>query len=53
MPRQRTYGDVSQAIGDMPMVPINRLAPEGGATIFAKREFFQPLNSVKTASGSR
>ena len=44
MPRQRTYGDASQAIGDTPMVQINRLAPEGGATIFAKCEFFQPLN---------
>lgn len=51
MPRQRTYGDASQAIGDTPMVQINRLAPEGGATIFAKCEFFQPLNSVKDRIG--
>lgn len=33
------------------MVQINRLAPEGGATIFAKCEFFQPLNSVKDRIG--
>ncbi|MBL6725416.1 MAG: cysteine synthase A [Rubripirellula sp.] len=51
MPRQRTYGDTSQAIGDTPMIQINRLAPEGGATIFAKCEFFQPLNSVKDRIG--
>ena len=51
MPRQRTYGDASKAIGDTPMVQINRLAPEGGATIFAKCEFFQPLNSVKDRIG--
>ncbi len=51
MPRQRIYGDASQAIGDTPMVQINRLAPEGGATIFAKCEFFQPLNSVKDRIG--
>ena len=33
------------------MIEINRLGPEGGATIFAKCEFFQPLNSVKDRIG--
>jgi cysteine synthase A len=33
------------------MIQINRLAPDGGATIFAKCEFFQPLNSVKDRIG--
>jgi cysteine synthase A len=51
MPRERTYCDASQAIGDTPMIQINRLGPEGGATIFAKCEFFQPLNSVKDRIG--
>ncbi len=51
MPRQKTYADASKAIGDTPMIQINRLAPEGGATIFAKCEFFQPLNSVKDRIG--
>jgi cysteine synthase A len=51
MPRNKTYLDASQAIGDTPMIQINRLAPEGGATIFAKCEFFQPLNSVKDRIG--
>jgi cysteine synthase A len=51
MPRQKTYCDVSQAIGDTPMIRINRLGPSGGATVFAKCEFFQPLNSVKDRIG--
>ena len=51
MPRERTFADISKAIGDTPMIQINRLGPEGGATIFAKCEFFQPLNSVKDRIG--
>jgi len=51
MPRERTYADASKAIGETPMIQINRLGPEGGATIFAKCEFFQPLNSVKDRIG--
>ena len=51
MPRGKTYCDASKAIGDTPMIQLNRLAPEGGATIFAKCEFFQPLNSVKDRIG--
>jgi cysteine synthase A len=33
------------------MVRINRLIPPGQATVFAKCEFFQPLNSVKDRIG--
>ena len=33
------------------MVRINRLVPEEHATVFAKCEFFQPLNSVKDRIG--
>ncbi|MFK8113890.1 MAG: cysteine synthase A [Rubripirellula sp.] len=51
MPRNTTYTDASKAIGETPMIQINRLGPEGGATIFAKCEFFQPLNSVKDRIG--
>ncbi len=51
MPRGKTYADATKAIGDTPMIQINRLAPAGGATIFAKCEFFQPLNSVKDRIG--
>lgn len=51
MPRGKTYANASQAIGDTPMIQINRLIPEGQATVFAKCEFFQPLNSVKDRIG--
>ena len=51
MPRGNTFSDVSKAIGDTPMIQINRLVPDGGATVFAKCEFFQPLNSVKDRIG--
>lgn len=51
MPRGKSYKNAAQAIGDTPMICINRLIPEGGATVFAKCEFFQPLNSVKDRIG--
>jgi cysteine synthase A len=52
MPRSKTYENVAQAIGDTPMVRINRLVPPNQATVFAKLEFFQPLNSVKDRIGA-
>jgi len=52
MPRGRTYDDSAAAIGDTPMIRINRLVPEDHATVFAKCEFFQPLNSVKDRIGA-
>ena len=51
MPRSKTFANVTQAIGDTPMIQINRLIPEDHATVFAKCEFFQPLNSVKDRIG--
>jgi len=51
MPRGKTFENAARAIGDTPMVQINRLVPDGGATVFAKCEFFQPLNSVKDRIG--
>jgi cysteine synthase A len=52
MPRNRTYDNVAQAIGDTPMIRLNRVIPSGHATVFAKCEFFQPLNSVKDRIGA-
>jgi cysteine synthase len=51
MPRNKTFDNIAQAIGDTPMIRINRLIPAGQATVFAKCEFFQPLNSVKDRIG--
>lgn len=52
MPRNKTYQNAAEAIGETPMIRINRLVPEGHATVFAKCEFFQPLNSVKDRIGA-
>jgi cysteine synthase A len=51
MSRGKIYDNTAAAIGDTPMIRINRLVPEGQATVFAKCEFFQPLNSVKDRIG--
>ena len=53
MPRGKTYDSVNGTIGETPMVCINRLVPSEHATVFAKCEFFQPLNSVKDRIVSR
>jgi cysteine synthase A len=52
MPRNRTFDHAAAAIGDTPMIRINRLIPKGQATVFAKCEFFNPLNSVKDRIGA-
>jgi cysteine synthase A len=52
MPRNRFFENAAQAIGDSPMIRINRLVPKGHATVFAKCEFFNPLNSVKDRIGA-
>lgn len=51
MPRGKTFDSVTSAIGDTPMIRINRLVAKEHATVFAKCEFFQPLNSVKDRIG--
>ncbi len=52
MPRNKTYQNAAEAIGETPMIQINRLVPAGHATVFVKCEFFQPLNSVKDRIGA-
>lgn len=51
MPHNKTYDSVIQTVANTPMIRINRLIPEGHATVFAKCEFFNPLNSVKDRIG--
>jgi len=51
MPHRQTYDSVIQTVANTPMVRINRLIPKGHATVFAKCEFFNPLNSVKDRIG--
>jgi len=45
------YNDIAEAIGNTPLVRLNRIVPEGGAEVVAKLEFFNPLNSVKDRIG--
>lgn len=51
MPRGKFYDSVIGTIGDTPMVKIRKLIPAEHATVYAKCEFFQPLNSVKDRIG--
>lgn len=51
MPRGKIYNSVTGTIGDTPMVKIQKLIPAEHATVYAKCEFFQPLNSVKDRIG--
>ena len=41
------YHNVLETIGRTPIVRLNRISPEGAATIFAKLESFNPMHSVK------
>jgi cysteine synthase A len=52
MPRNKTYDSAPQAIGETPMIRINRMVPADHATVFAKCEFFNPVNSVKDRIGA-
>ena len=45
------FDDVTKLIGRTPLVRINRLFPEAGATVLAKLEFYNPANSVKDRIG--
>ncbi|MFN4243138.1 MAG: cysteine synthase A [Tepidisphaerales bacterium] len=50
-PHGRYYNSITETIGGTPLVKINRLIPEGHATVLAKCEFFNPLGSVKDRIG--
>ena len=49
--RNRTYDTVTDTVGATPMIRISRLVPPEQAKVFAKCEFFNPLNSVKDRIG--
>jgi cysteine synthase A len=51
MQRSTTYHDITETIGSTPMVQLRKLVPADHATVFAKCEFFNPLNSVKDRIG--
>jgi len=46
----RLFNDITQTIGNTPLVRINRII-QAPATVYAKLEFFNPLSSVKDRIG--
>lgn len=44
---QSVYDDVVSLIGNTPIVRLNRIKPESGATLYAKLEYLNPGASVK------
>ena len=52
MGRGGLYDDITQTIGNTPVVKISdKLAPPG-VTVYAKCEFFNPLSSVKVTDNA-
>jgi cysteine synthase A len=51
--RNRVYNDITETIGNTPMVRLSRLTEASGtkASILMKLEFFNPLSSVKDRIG--
>jgi len=47
----RILKDITEAVGNTPLIKINKLAGANGATILAKMESFNPLSSVKDRIG--
>lgn len=43
----KVVNNLADLIGDTPLVKLNKLAPENGASIYAKLEFYNPSRSVK------
>lgn len=47
----KLYSNITETMGNTPMVRINRLVPPAHAAVYAKCEFFNPLGSVKDRIG--
>src|SRR3990167_9479409 len=47
----KIYDDITQTIGNTPLVRLNRVAQGINATIVCKLEFWNPLSSVKDRIG--
>jgi cysteine synthase A len=47
MAKARALDNILEAVGNTPLVRLNRVVPDGGATVYAKLESFNPMWSVK------
>lgn len=47
MSRLRVADDITQLVGETPMLQLKRLVPAGSANVFAKLEYLNPGGSVK------
>jgi len=47
----RIYADITQTVGNTPLVKINRMSQGSSAVVLAKLESFNPLSSVKDRIG--
>ena len=47
MSRLRVADDITQLVGETPMLRFTRLVPPGSADVFAKLEYLNPGGSVK------
>ena len=52
MPRSRIYDDVTQTIGDTPLIRLRKLGAGLPAQVVIKHEGFNPYNSVKDRIGA-
>jgi cysteine synthase A len=50
--RLRITDDISQLVGDTPILQLKKLAPPGGAGVYAKLEYLNPGGSVKDRAAS-
>src|SRR2546421_1200569 len=49
--RGKIYDDITQTIGNTPLIKLRRVVGDAGATVVAKMENFNPLWSVKDRIG--
>jgi cysteine synthase A len=52
MPRGRIYGDITETMGDTPLIRLNRMGAGLPGRVVVKHEGFNPFNSVKDRIGA-
>ena len=47
----KVYSDITQIVGNTPLVKLNRVIDNKSANVFAKLEFYNPTSTVKDRIG--